>query len=246
MILWGLVMRTDMERGGDDGVRPWFAGIGARPLQGLTVLLVEDSRLASEAMRLLCLRSGARIRRADSLKSATRHLRAYRPGVAIIDMGLPDGDGAGLIAQIASTTPRVPVILGLSGDPDAEEAALAAGADGFLAKPVENLALFQQAILGRLPEASRPQGLRVLPDEVVIPDDAALHDDLAYLAQMLVPGMEAGLHDYAARFLAGLGRVADDSTLIEAASALARAQDTAAILSVRALIERRLAGIHVM
>lgn len=239
-------MRTDMGRGSNNGVRPWFAGIGALPLQGLTVLLVEDSRLASEAMRLLCLRSGARIRRADSLKSAARHLRAYRPGVAIIDMGLPDGDGAGLIAQIAATTPRVPVILGLSGDPNAEKAALAAGADGFLAKPVENLGVFQQAILGRLPASYQPQGLRVLPDEVVIPDDAALHDDLAYLAQMLVPGMEAGLRDYAVQFLAGLGRVAGDEVLGAAAADLARIDDSVAILRVRSLVEHRLAGKHLM
>jgi hypothetical protein len=45
-----------------------------RSLLGLTVLVIEDSNFACEAMRLLCLRSGARIRRADSLRSARQHL----------------------------------------------------------------------------------------------------------------------------------------------------------------------------
>ena len=57
-----------------------------RPLLGSIILVVEDSRHACEIMRLICQRSGARIRRAESLASAERHLRSYRPRIAVIDL----------------------------------------------------------------------------------------------------------------------------------------------------------------
>ena len=118
-----------------------------RPLLGLTILVVEDSRYACYAMRLLCLRSGARIRRADCLRSARRHLQVYRSSVVIIDLGLPDGSGAELIHECANADPRIPAILGNSGDDMNEAVSLAADADGFLSKPLAALAEFQTSIL---------------------------------------------------------------------------------------------------
>lgn len=229
----------------------WRAMTGGRVLAGLTVLLVEDSRFASEAVRLLCLRSGARIRRADCLASARRHLAIYRPAVVIVDMGLPDGDGAGLIAELAALTPRVPVILGLSGDPDARGAAMAAGAHGFLAKPVESLAVFQQAILGALPSESRPIGLRALPSDMVLPDIGALRDDLAHVAGALgdAPGAEELRH--VVRFTAGLARSARDRALEEAATAVledgeALQYTAAAVGRLQRLVEQRLREVEVI
>lgn len=200
----------------------WRMSLPGRPLTGLTVLVVEDSRFASEAVRLLCLRSGARIRRADCLRSAERHLRTYRPAVVIVDLGLPDGDGADLIRQIASCEPRVPVILGLSGDPDMHDKAMNAGADGFLAKPVESLALFQQAILSSLPDSAVPAGPRALPKEMIQPDSSGLRDDLAHVAEILATAQNTAAIDYIARFLAGVARSAHDDALEQAATALAR------------------------
>lgn len=200
----------------------WHIPLPGRPLTGLTLLVVEDSRFASEAVRLLCLRSGARIRRADCLRSAARHLQSYRPAVVIVDLGLPDGNGADLIRQVAASEQRVPVILGMSADPDAREMAMAAGADGFLAKPVESLALFQQTILQALPHEARSPGPCILPDDVIRPDPSGLRDDLAHIADILANAQDTAAIDYIARFLAGLARMADDKALENAATALAR------------------------
>ncbi|MDS9466147.1 response regulator [Paracoccus sp. MBLB3053] len=215
-----------------DYIPPWRSALPDRPLTGLTVLVVEDSRFASEAVRLLCLRSGARIRRADTIRAALRHLQTYRPGAIIVDMGLPDGDGADMIRTIALASPRVPVILGISGDASRREAALTAGADGFIAKPIENLALFQQTILNALPAEDRPCGVRSLPNEVIVPDRTALRDDLTHVAEVLAMADDIAAIEYIARFLAGVARSAHDAPLEHAASALASAPRAGGSLAV--------------
>jgi CheY-like chemotaxis protein len=86
------------------------------PLDGLTLLTVEDSRFASEALRLLCQRSGARLRRAETIEIALRHLSVYRPDVVIVDLGLPDGDGADLIRSLSRGTGTGIAVLG-TNDP---------------------------------------------------------------------------------------------------------------------------------
>lgn len=195
-----------------------------RPLLGLTILVVEDSRFACDAMRLLCLRSGARIRRADSLRSARRHLQVYRPSVIIIDIGLPDGSGADLIEELAQTVPRVGVILGTSGDEAGECAAIAAGADGFLAKPLTSVSVFQRAILSLLPADRQPSGPQVIHDETIHPDPLAYRDDMAHVAEVLTEKGDDEVLDYVAQFLAGVARSAQDTVLEQAAASLADAR----------------------
>ena len=196
----------------------------ARPLLGLTVLVVEDSRFASEAMRLLCLRSGARIRRADSLFHAHKHLAVYRPSVVIVDIGLPDGSGVDLIEELTGAHGRVDVVLGTSGDPDGEAKALKAGADGFLAKPLASIGYFQSKILEHLPKDRQPQGIRVLSDEVVVPDAVALRDDFAAAAVALEDASDQRTLRYLTQFLGGLARSVDDNTLEREMDTLAELQ----------------------
>ena len=190
----------------------------ARPLLGLTVLVVEDSRFASEAMRLLCLRSGARIRRADSLFHAQRHLKIYRPSVVIIDIGLPDGSGVDLIRELTIGKSRVDVVLGTSADPDGEHKAIKAGADGFLAKPLSSIGYFQSKILEHLPIDRQPKGVRILCEDAVVPDEVALRDDL------LEDTSDQRTLRYLTQFLGGLARSVNDTPLSREMDRLAQLQ----------------------
>ena len=191
-----------------------------RSLLGQTVLVVEDSRLAGEALRMMCLRGGARIRRADSLRTAVRHLQTYRPSVVITDLGLPDGSGLDLIARLAGARPRVSVLVAVSGDPSMRAASMEAGADAFLGKPFGSIAQFQNLILSHLPESERPPTPRLMRDTEVIPDPNALRDDLTHIAGLLGPDSDKSTLTYASDLARGLGRSIHDPDLTNAAELL--------------------------
>ena len=208
-----------------DNLTPLRLPTRNRPLLGLTVLAVEDSRFACEALRLMCLRSGARIRRADCLRSARRHLQVYRPSIAIVDLGLPDGSGVDLIKDLCRASPRVGVILGVSGDDDSEAKAMSAGADGFLPKPLSSLAAFQQAILTLLPTERQPVGPRMINDEIIDPDPIAYLDDMTHIASLLNDHQDGPVLDYVMQFLAGVARSAKDAPMATATRNLAASRN---------------------
>ncbi|HBR61373.1 MAG TPA: response regulator [Rhodobacteraceae bacterium] len=217
-----------------------------RPLFGLTVLVVEDSKFACEGIRLLCLRSGARIRRADCLRSARRHLQVYRPSVVIIDLGLPDGNGAELIEELNAASPRVGIVLAISGDSFGESVALAAGADGFFAKPLISLAVFQETILSLMPKDYVGKDIvRTVSSETVEPDLIAFQEDMAHAAEVIEKDTAAQQVEYLTLFLRGVARSASDAALLDATERLGAAhaqqrQLTLELACVAGLVQDRL------
>lgn len=192
----------------------------ASPFRGLTILLVDDSRFTCDALRLICLRAGGRLRRAETLAGARAYLSRYRPDLAIVDLGLPDGRGEGLIADLK--VQGLPV-LGMSGDPDGREAALAAGASGFVEKPVGGIAAFQALILGLVGrDPADTPGFGAMMAPACMADPLAFQDDLLRVSDLIgaadAPGADAGSADYATGFLRSLGRAAGDSDLERAAA----------------------------
>jgi CheY-like chemotaxis protein len=217
----------------------------SRPLLGLTVLVVEDSHYSSEVVRQMCLRSGARIRRADCVASAQRHLNVYRPSAAIVDLGLPDGSGLELIARMAAARQRVPILLGTSGDEpeEAARAVVAAGADGFLPKPVPSVAAFQAEILRHLPEILRPQGPRKADMSAVALDPLALREDLVHAMELLA--LEAPPVGYLRRFLIGLARLSGDRALERTARTMDGGFGGTERMAMRSLLGDRIGALRV-
>jgi DNA-binding response OmpR family regulator len=223
---------------------PGLAGPGGLRRQCLfavTILLVEDSRSASEAIRLYGAESGARVRRADSLHAASRHLAIYRPSVVIVDLGLPDGDGMALIEHLALASTPINAIVALSGHERAgwQAMALDAGAAACLEKPIESLRAFQECILGVLPDAEtrlRPDGRELgLAGRASV--RAALEEDLRRARSLLADALATADGDtiaYCAQFLGSVGEMLEDREL----TAAARAADGRGLT---VLLDRRLA-----
>ena len=209
----------------------------ALPLQGLTILAVEDSRFACEVLRLMCQRAGARLRRAETLEAARAHLRCYRPDIAIIDIGLPDGRGEVLIRELVVSVRRPAVILGTSGSTENAASALASGADGFLEKPLTGITTLIATLRKQLPvpEFEWP----TLAEAAQKPDPLALHDDLVHAAAVLAGAPDATRRRYVSNFLSGVARLAEDATLAAAAETV-RDQDSD-LNALRDLVDCRLA-----
>ena len=106
------------------------------------ILIVEDDR----SIATLLVRSFEQEHRkamiADSKTSALRLLQAYPFWAIILDLGLPDGDGKGLIQTIRKKM-NIPIIILSARHEEAEiVACLDLGADDYVTKPFSTKELF--------------------------------------------------------------------------------------------------------
>ena len=206
------------------------------PLRGLTVLLVEDSRFTCDALRLIFHRSGARLRRAENLADARAHLGRYRPDLVIVDLGLPDGRGEDLIAEVAA---QGLAVVALSGDPDGRATAIEAGAVVFLDKPIASVASFLRLVRQLVAGVGAEQA----KDEVTLPaaDPMALRDDLLRAAALVAA--EDADPAYAAGFVRSLARTVGDPALEAAALMAAGAEGRMALAD---LLQTRIGALQGM
>jgi CheY-like chemotaxis protein len=109
-------------------------------LRGLRVLAVDDDPLARETVALCLTGHGAAVLAASCVAEALEALARFHPDVVVSDIAMPDADGFDLIARLRRLAPddggNTPAIaLTAFATPGDRDRALAAGYDGWLAKP---------------------------------------------------------------------------------------------------------------
>lgn len=124
----------------------------------IRVLVVDDDRHLLTALRITLQAHGYSVDTASDGRAALTAASRNPPGLVVLDLGLPDIDGAAVLRDLRrwSTVP-VLVLSARHGSADKVDA-LDAGADDYITKPfgLEEFLARLRALLRRVPEAGEP------------------------------------------------------------------------------------------
>jgi two-component system cell cycle response regulator DivK len=114
-----------------------------------TILIVEDSELNRRLVETVLKPHGYRLLTAEDGETGVALARAEKPDLILMDVLLPGIDGYEATRQFRAdpeTRHLVIVALTASTSPEEKDQALAAGCDGYIAKPIDTRAFPQQIL----------------------------------------------------------------------------------------------------
>jgi DNA-binding response OmpR family regulator len=100
------------------------------------VLLVEDDAAVRRTLEWTLEAEGIAVSAAGTGRVALELAASQRPGLVLLDIGLPDMTGYDVADTIKATYGEVPIVV-LTADGRAAEKAERVGAQGYLSKPFE-------------------------------------------------------------------------------------------------------------
>jgi CheY-like chemotaxis protein len=116
-------------------------------MAGEPILIVDDNPANLKLARVLLASEGYEVRTATDAEEALAVLREFLPDLILMDIQLPGMDGLELTRRLKSDSKTCDVAIlaltayAMKGD---EERALAAGCDGYVAKPIDTKRLMGQ------------------------------------------------------------------------------------------------------
>ncbi len=130
---------------------------------GAQLLVVEDDRNVGATLVERLRDAGYRVTLAENAARARQAWRAQAPQLVLLDVGLPDGNGFELAAELRAAVPQAALIfLTAHGNPDERVRGLELGADDYLTKPFH----FRELLLRIQNCLKRAQDLVELPGEM--------------------------------------------------------------------------------
>lgn len=104
----------------------------------MQLLLVEDDKPLATGLRQALQKSGYSVNHVENGEFALTAIKAERPDIVVLDIGLPDIDGISVLKQLRQNDTDLPVLLLTARDSVEDKVAgLDSGADDYLAKPFE-------------------------------------------------------------------------------------------------------------
>lgn len=99
------------------------------------ILIVEDEAQIRRFVQHALATEGWQVFEAATLERALIEAGTRKPDLAIVDLGLPDGDGTDFVRALRSWSAIPVLVLSARGEESQKIAALDAGADDYLTKP---------------------------------------------------------------------------------------------------------------
>jgi DNA-binding response OmpR family regulator len=99
------------------------------------VLVIEDDVDVRDAIGRLLTATGHEVRLCATALDGLREVAAHPPDIVVLDLGLPDLDGAAVLSRIRATS-QVPIVVATAREAESEMIRLLrAGADDYVVKP---------------------------------------------------------------------------------------------------------------
>ena len=127
-------------------------------MSGPRILVVDDERQILRALQTSLRGAGYEVETAETAEAALAAAAMRPPDALIVDLVLPDGTGTEVVRELRSWSSAPVIVLSAVGDEREKVAALDAGADDYVTKPVgiDELIARLRAVLRRATPSAEP------------------------------------------------------------------------------------------
>ncbi|MDQ7050310.1 MAG: response regulator [Enterobacterales bacterium] len=157
-------------------------------LASKTILVIDDEQLVRESMAIYLEDSGFKVIQAEDGQQGVVLFCEFNPDLVLCDLRMPEMDGMTLLKELSELSPDTPVIIisGVGQIHDVVEA-LRFGALDYLVKPINDMAVLENAVKNALHRTHLEVENQVYKDEL----ETANHE-LAKNLDLLQKDQEAG------------------------------------------------------